>query len=334
MTIETFCKIVWNLPYNQVNNCIDKSEYTQFSIPKKNGSRTITHLPEESSLYWLQKNLQKNYLHKQELPVCVKGFIEGENYISYLEPHVGANYFLRIDIKEFFPSITREKIKETFSKLIPFDSDDDKSKILDLISEICTYKNDLPQGVPSSPTISNIVMAQIDQRITKYCQILRITYTRYADDMFFSSKEFDFKTKKWFIKKIKFILSSKSFKINYSKLKYGEREISLSGYVVSNEGIRLSRGRLTDIRKAIAFSRNHHSIAKTNPDNFLNLANNIPLVHRNLRVYPFTSLFQFTQFLAGYRSYLISFLRYDIEKSFKKRTIKLIQSIEKQLDLY
>ena len=106
-----------------------------------------------------------------------------------------------MDIKDFFPSITSEIIKDTFSHLLSFDTDEEKEKILELISEICTYEGVLPQGVPTSPVISNIVMTRIDQRITKYCQILGITYTRYADDMLFSSNMFDFKTKKWFIKK-------------------------------------------------------------------------------------------------------------------------------------
>ena len=177
-------------------------------------------------------------------------------------------------------------------------------------------------------------MTRIDQRITKYCQILGITYTRYADDMLFSSNMFDFKTKKWFIKKIKFILASMHFKINYSKLKFSENEISLNGYVVSDTGIRLSRSRLMDIKKAITFSKNNHTLLKTDPTGFLRLANETSLEYRNLKVYPFNSVFQFTQFLIGYRSYLISFLRYDIDSTFRKKAEKLIRNIEGELEFY
>lgn len=177
-------------------------------------------------------------------------------------------------------------------------------------------------------------MTRIDQRITKYCQSLDITYTRYADDMLFSSNVFDFKIKKWFIKKIKYILSSMCFKINYSKLKFSKNEISLNGYVVSNTGIRLSRSRLIDIKKAITFSKNNNTLSKTNETEFLRLANEINLEYRNLKVYPFNSVFQFTQFLIGYRSYLISFLRYDIDSNFRKKAEKLINNIERQLEAY
>ena len=334
MTTELFCKSIWNLSYAQVVSSITKKDYMQFKIPKKDGFRTITFLPESSSLYSLQKMFNKFYLMKFNFPVCTKGFVKGENYISYLEPHVGAKYFLRMDIKDFFPSITGDTLKEAFSHLISFDSENDEEEILQLISDICTYNGTLPQGVCTSPMISNIIMAYIDQRITKYCQILDIDYTRYADDMLFSSNIFQFDLKKWFIRKIKFILSDMNLKINYDKLKFGENEISLNGYVVSETGIRLSRGRLMDIKKIISFSRDNYSKSKTEPDNFLLLANQVNLEHRDLTRYPFKNTFQFTQFLIGYRSYLISFLRYDIDPAFRKKAMKLIRNIEHQIDLY
>ncbi len=334
MTKESFCKSIWNLSYDQVRENISKDSYKQFEIPKKNGMRIITFLPEESSLYDLQKKFNKNFLSKQELPICVKGFVKGESYISYLEPHVGSKYFFRVDIKDFFPSITVRKIKEAFSTFISFETDTDKEIILELISDICTYEDILPQGASTSPTISNIIMVRIDQRITKYCQALGVTYTRYADDLLFSSKNFDFKFKKWFVKKIKFFLSSSCFSINYSKMKFGNEEISLNGYVISETGIRLSRGRLSDLKKALAFSRENHRLSKDQSELFLEKANNIVLVHRNLKRDPFASVFQFTQFLIGYRSHLISFLQYDLEPSFRKKIKKMLYKIEEQLLLY
>lgn len=125
-----------------------------------------------------------------------------------------------------------------------------------------------------------------------------------------------------------------SLMLNYSKLKFSENEISLNGYVVSNSGIRLSRGRLIDIKKALAFSREHHNLSKTNQSEFLRLANETTLEYRNLKVYPFNSIFQFVQFLIGYRSYLISFLKYDIDPIFRKKAERLIRSIECQVEFY
>ncbi len=333
MTIENFCSLVWNLSYWQVSQSISKTEYKEFIIPKKNGIRKINYLTHSSKLFNIQKGLTR-YFARLELPNCVKGFRKNENYLSYLEPHVGGKYFLRIDIKDFFPSITDSIIKHELEHFMVFDTQKDKEKILNLVSDVVTYNDVIPQGAPSSPIISNLVMIRIDQRITKYCQALGISYTRYADDMLFSSNAFDFNIKKWFIKKIKYIISSNNLKLNYSKIKYGNGEIALNGYVVSDNGIRLSRERLSDIRVIISYSKSNFTIAKTEPALFLKNANALPLKHRNLSAFPFKSVFQYLQFLCGYRAYLISFLEFDIDPMFAKKVNKLVRNMEEQIKKY
>lgn len=333
MTTESFCNIVWDLSYSKVSKSIIKSDYKEFDIPKKNGVRKINYLPRTSVLYNVQKGLAR-YFEKQEFPICVKGFKKGENYLSYLEPHVGSKFFLRVDIKDFFPSITVDIIKNELSNHLSFDSENDKIQILELVSNIATLNGSVPQGAPCSPIISNFIMVRTDQRIIKYCQALGIYYTRYADDLLFSSVGFDFKHKKWFLKKIKYILLSKQFKVNYSKIKYGDKEISLNGYVVSSDGIRLSRDRIFDVRKTIAYSKSNYHIAKNNPEAFLQGANTLPLKHRNLALFPYKTVFQFVQFLCGYRAYLLSFLNCDIDHLFAKKVLKLVNNLEEQIKKY
>lgn len=333
MTTESFCNMVWDLSYSKVLKSISKSDYKEFVIPKKNGVRKINYLPKTSMFFSVQKGLAR-YLEKQEYPTCVKGFRKGENYLSYLEPHVGAKCFLRVDIKDFFPSITVDIIKKELLNHLSFDSENDKKQILDLVSNIATLNDTVPQGAPCSPIISNFIMVRIDQRISKYCQTLGICYTRYADDLLFSSTGFNFKDKKWFLKKIKYILLSKQFKVNYSKIKYGDKEISLNGYVVSNDGIRLSRERIFDVRKTIAYSKKNYRMAKNNPEVFLQGANTIELRHRDLTLFPYKTIYQFVQFLCGYRAYLLSFLNYDITPLFAKKVVKLVNNIEEQIKKY
>ena len=127
MTIELFCNLVWDLSYSQVSQSIVKTEYKEFIIPKKKGIRKINYLPHTSKLFNIQKGLMR-YLGRQELPNCVKGFRKNENYLSYLESHVGSKYFLRVDIKDFFPSITETIIKKEIEHFIVFDSPKDKEK--------------------------------------------------------------------------------------------------------------------------------------------------------------------------------------------------------------
>ena len=330
MNIESFCKTVWGLSYDEVQAKATKKEYSEFFIPKKSGKRQITYLSHDSSLFSLQENLKK-YFEGQALPTCVKGFVKGENYISYLEPHIYSVYFLRVDIKDFFPSIKKEMIEEELSQLVYFEKADDSKKVSSLIANITTYNDCLPQGASTSPIMSNLVMMRLDQRILKYCQAVDVIYTRYADDILFSSSKLDFREKKWFLKKIKYILSCKNFKLNYGKIKSGTDEISLNGYVVSKEGIRLSRERLFDIKKVVSFSKTNRALLRSNPQLYLQQLNGLPLKHRDLAKYPFKNIFQLSQYLTGYRSYLISFLNYCIDPSFEKTVKRLLKKIEREV---
>lgn len=332
-TLESFCNLVWGTSYFKVTQKISKNDYKEFQIPKKGGMRTINYLDKNSPLGELQHQLLLNYLWKHDLPVCVKGFRKGESYRSFLSDHIGSEFFLRIDISSFFPSISDTLIKTEFSNLVTCSIAEEKAKILDLICDIVTLDNKLPQGACTSPMVSNIVMARIDQRITKYCQVFNIRYTRYADDLLFSSKEFNFSEKKWFIKKIKYILAAQKLKLNYGKQKMGRKEFALNGYIISDTGIRLSRNRLSDIRHSVTFSKNNYSLLETQGViAFLNEANNLPLKYRDLKRYPFSTVFQFVQYLCGYRSFLISLTDENYASStFQKELQRLIRRIEKEI---
>jgi len=333
-TLESFCNLVWGTSYSKVLRKISKDGYIQFDLPKKSGKRTISYLEKNSELWELQHHLLDNYLIKQDIPVCVKGFRKGESYNSFLSEHIGAEFFLRIDIDSFFPSISDSCIKDEFSHFLVCDSDDEKEKLLNLICDIVTLDGKLPQGTCTSPMISNLIMTRMDQRITKYCQIFNIRYTRYADDLLFSSIGFDFSEKRWFIKKIKHILNSQKLKLNYSKLKFGKDELVLNGYVISNLGIRLSRNRLSDIRHLLTFTKeNQYLIDQFGSDKFILEANKLSLKYRNLNVYPFKTVFQLVQYLCGYRAFLISLTDNNYAlTAFQKELQRLIRRIETQIN--
>ncbi len=332
-TLESFCSFVWKTSYTGVVRKISKDDYKEFTLPKKGGVRTISCLEKSSPLWRLQSQLLLGFLAKQELPVCVKGFRKGESYLSYLSEHVGARYFLRIDISSFFPSVTSSTIKNELSRLINCSSEEEKTKLLDLICDITTLNGSLPQGACTSPALSNLVMARIDQRITKYCQVFSVRYTRYADDLLFSSSSFDFREKKWFLRKIKYILGSLHLKLNYSKIRFAETRLVLNGYVISEDGVSLSRSRLSDIRHLLAFSQSHlELIRKSESEQFLHELNSLALKHRDLKALPFGSVFQFVQYLCGYRAFLISMADQNQKAvPFQKDLRRLIRRTEKAI---
>ena len=137
-TIESFCNAIWETSYSKVSQSITKDAYKTFEIPKKDGSRVINYLEKDTTLWHLQHKLLVNFLEKQDLPICVKGFRQGESYHSFLTEHIGSKFFLRIDISSFFPSITEAQIKTELTRLLACSSNEDKEKLLDLICNITT----------------------------------------------------------------------------------------------------------------------------------------------------------------------------------------------------
>ncbi len=97
------------------------------------------------------------------------------------KPHVGSSTLLKLDIRHFFDRITYPLVKEKVFKGERFS---EQNRIL--LSLLCIHNDSLPQGAPTSPIISNIIMRDFDNAVGKRCSSEKINYTRYSDDMTFS----------------------------------------------------------------------------------------------------------------------------------------------------
>ncbi len=336
---EYFLNVVVNTTKSAVSQAvIDKdSFYKSFDIPKKDGVRHITAIDKKSLLYKLQSALVRNFFEKLPIPKAAKGFIKGHSYNDFLREHIGKKYFLRIDIKDFFGSITLKHMHDIFSEYIK------DEYALKSVCDICTVAGKLPQGAVSSPAISNIIFSRIDQRITKYCQKIDITYTRYADDLMFSSDKYDFKNQVHFYRKIKYILNKNGFRCNYSKKRISQESVSLSGYVVEKD-VHLSRKKLNGINKVLYYfgkckdySENKKyrisNIIFENPD-WLKDLNSMGILDYYGRTKCFENVYQLINYLAGYRSFLISVIKANECPSPKIVQLKhKIIKIEKLLDV-
>ena len=304
--------------------------YKEVQIPKKRGVRTVYNLEKNSELYDMQKNLQKNFLSKIELPVCVKGFCKDTSYSDFLKEHTNKKYYMRMDIKDFFGSIKEEKIQESLQDIVK------TQDAVEMIIKLCTYEGCLPQGAVTSPTLSNIVFRRIDQRILKYCQKFDIIYTRYADDLLFSSNKIDFKNNKWFYKKIKYILQENGFKSNYSKRHIEQDKICLGGFVVKEE-INLSRNKLKNINKILYYFKdkskdNKYCIDKDLlKDNYLDEINRMYITDNKGKRRWIRTIPELVNYLCGYRSFLIGIVNSNEDTNTKKmKNLKnKIKNIEK-----
>jgi 5S rRNA maturation endonuclease (ribonuclease M5) len=103
--------------------------------------------------------------------------------------HIGKKHVLNIDLKDFFDSFNFGRVRGFFIKNVNFQLDPD---IATVIAQIACYDNKLPQGSPCSPVITNLITHSLDIRLSSLARKYKCTYTRYADDITFSTREAEF----------------------------------------------------------------------------------------------------------------------------------------------
>jgi len=163
--------------------------YKTYSIPKKTGgTRTIEHPARELKLFqrWLVENLFAR------LPVhrAARAYKRGSSIYRNASQHKSHNFILKVDFKDFFPSIRAVDIYH----LLQTHLDTLKGRIastsdIELVCRLVCRNGRLTIGAPSSPIVSNCVMYEFDETWVTVSRQNRITYTRYADDLYFSTNE-------------------------------------------------------------------------------------------------------------------------------------------------
>lgn len=258
-------------------NNIRNSCYTSFTIKKKTGGVRILHSPNKG-LKEFQKalNLILQCIHEPHL--AATGFVNGKSIIDNARVHVGQFYVYNLDLKDFFPSIDKSRI---WGRLLapPFNlnTSDERKKIANMIAGLtCTpieverfVENEwiktttsvLPQGAPTSPTLTNAICEKMDIRLSGVAKRFGLNYTRYADDITFSSKhniyemapnsfEKIFVVNSFFDKEVRRIIADQNFHIKESKVrlqKEGYRQ-EVTGLVV-NDKINVTRRYIKQLRQ-------------------------------------------------------------------------------------
>lgn len=223
------------------------NRYKECYIPKKNGSERKINIP-DNYLKRVQSLINRllQIIFNDFANYNSNGFIDGRNILRNAKPHTNKKYVLNIDLKDFFPSIEFRRVK-TVLELNPFNLTGEKERLAFVIANIVTFNSYLPQGAPTSPIISNIVTQRLDRKITKLCIKARIRYSRYADDLTFSSNTDVFNDD--FIQKITRIIEGENFKVNLEKTRIRssmERQ-QVTGLVV-NQKVNVKREYLQTVR--------------------------------------------------------------------------------------
>lgn len=155
--------------------------YRAFQIRKRNGgSRSI--LEPAAGLKALQKKLSQVLTSVYRPRECVHGFVEGRSIATNALEHVGRDWVLNVDIQDFFSSINFGRVRGLFIAK-PYGL---PPSIATIVAKICTFQNQLPQGAPTSPVVSNMIAAKLDSQLSGLARRYRCTYTRFVDDMTFS----------------------------------------------------------------------------------------------------------------------------------------------------
>lgn len=168
-------------------------KYHIFSVPKKDGSKRWIEDPEDD-LQFVQDKLNDflqsiYYLRRTDAAygfmLCPKGDPEPRQIISNAARHLGAPWLFNADIEDFFHQVTFERVFQIF-KGEPFTFEDELAQLL---TRLTTHQERLPMGAPTSPVLSNFATVKLDGNLQQLADWAGWTYTRYADDMVFSSQK-------------------------------------------------------------------------------------------------------------------------------------------------
>ena len=166
-----------------VSNNINK-HYHKAKLPKKSGGYRNLSVPDDV-LKAIQRQISEVLLIHMPVSRYAKAYRFGSSTLRNAKHHVGKQVVLKLDILHFFDSIRYSTVKD---KVFPAEIYAEPLRIL--LTMLCYHKDSLPQGAPSSPAITNIILYEFDELIGQWCRERGIAYTRYCDDMTFSG-DFD-----------------------------------------------------------------------------------------------------------------------------------------------
>lgn len=220
------------------------SHYREFKIKKRNGGFRDISVPYPALLemqYWIYNNI----LLKIPIHSCSHGFARKKSIITNAKLHLKQEHLLKLDLTDFFPSISIARVIKVFKNL------GYTTNVSYYLASICSLENALPQGAPTSPYLSNIITHDLDNRLIKFAKKLNLKYTRYADDLTFSGHDIPAK----YIEYISAIISSEGFTVNNLKTrlyKEGGKRI-VTGISVADEKMKVPREYKRKVRKEIHF---------------------------------------------------------------------------------
>ena len=243
---------------NPNNTC---HRYKQFEIKKKTGGIRLITAPKTQNFTLLLRCVNEIFKSIYTPSKYAMGFAEGRSVVTNADVHKGHNYILNLDLKDFFPSIEQARVWKRL-QIKPFNF---PQPIANILAGLCAMKNQrtmedgtiknfyvLPQGAPTSPIITNMICDKLDHRLAGLAHRFGLHYTRYADDITFSSMHNVYQANSEFNNELKHIIETQRFFINEKKTrlqKIGGRQ-EVTGIIVSDK-LNVSQKYVRNIRNLL-----------------------------------------------------------------------------------
>jgi retron-type reverse transcriptase len=240
------------------------SAYVEFEVPKATGGMRRIAAPRKP-LRMAQRKVLDAILSKVPVHAAAHGFVSSRSTVTNAEAHVGRALVLKLDLVDFFPSIHYRRVVGLFESLgYP-------TKAAEALAGVCTYRPKLadgrmvwpgllPQGAPSSPAITNLVCRRLDARLSALAKKVGGRYTRYADDLTFSSPrgERPASDTAMLLARVRHIVGEEGFALNPKKgrVQRASRRQTVTGIVV-NERPSVPRDEVRRLRAVL------HQAART-----------------------------------------------------------------------
>jgi RNA-directed DNA polymerase len=219
-----------------------QKHYVHFHIPKHNGELRKIDSP-RPELKKIQRKILDTVLHKVPLNSHAEGYVKHRSILTNAHRHVGKDILIRMDISNFFPSITFSRVVGTFEALgYPHN-------VAELLGKLTSHQGRLPIGAPTSPAISNIICRRMDKRFVRLGRTCAFSYSRYADDIAISSNNLHLNQMIPFFTKI---INEEGFAVNHAKtlvMRNAKRQ-KITGVVV-NEKTNAPREEIRKLRAVI-----------------------------------------------------------------------------------
>lgn len=218
--------------------------YRKFTIPKRSGGERSISAP-YPVLLETQRWINGAILSRLEVHSAAHAFVKEKSIVDNARQHLNRRALLRVDLKDFFPSISIQRILAIFRSIGYTPS------VSYYLAALCTQGGSLPQGAATSPALSNTVVRRLDQRLSGLASYSKLNYSRYADDLIFSGDNIALST----VDFVRTIVKEEGFDVNERKtfLAIGDKKKIVTGISVAGEEMKLPKNARRSLRQELYY---------------------------------------------------------------------------------